>query len=106
MENELWINRPIDEVVLHYAQNAQKAGLDGVVCSPLEAGKVHGSLRRTSFLTVTPGVRFADDAKGDQSARNDACFRPQQIRFGLHCCSGGPLPLLRILLAAYRPLRA
>ena len=65
MENDLLIKEPIDRVVMHYAQNAKKAGLDGVVCSPLEAGKVH-ELCGNGFLTVTPGVRFADGDKGDQ----------------------------------------
>jgi orotidine-5'-phosphate decarboxylase len=65
MENDLWIREPIDEVVMHYAENAKKAGLDGVVCSPLEAGKVHARCG-ADFLTVTPGVRFADGDIGDQ----------------------------------------
>ena len=65
MERDLLIHAPIDEVVLHYAENAKKAGLDGVVCSPLEAGKVHEACGR-EFLTVTPGVRFADGEIGDQ----------------------------------------
>ncbi len=65
MENDLLIHQPIDQVVLHYAQNAKKAGLDGVVCSPLEAGKVHEACGK-DFLTVTPGVRFADGDVGDQ----------------------------------------
>lgn len=65
MRKDLWIEKPIDEVVMHYAENAKLAGLDGVVCSPLEAGKVHG-LCGENFLTVTPGVRFADGDKGDQ----------------------------------------
>ncbi len=65
MEKDLLINAPIDKVVMHYAKNAAKAGLDGVVCSPLEAGKVHEVCGK-SFLTVTPGVRFADGEKGDQ----------------------------------------
>ncbi len=65
MENDLLIHQPIDEVVLHYAKNAKKAGLDGVVCSPLEAGKVHDACGK-DFLTVTPGVRFADGDIGDQ----------------------------------------
>ena len=65
MENDLLIKEPIDKVVMHYASNAAKAGLDGVVCSPLEAGKVHG-ICGENFLAVTPGVRFADDDKGDQ----------------------------------------
>ena len=65
MEDDLLIHAPIDQVVLHYAQNARRAGLDGVVCSPLEAGKVHAACG-DSFLTVTPGVRFADGDVGDQ----------------------------------------
>ena len=65
MENDLLINKPIDEVVMHYAYNAKKAGLDGVVCSPLEAKKVHDKCGK-EFLTVTPGGRFADGELGDQ----------------------------------------
>ena len=65
MEEELLIEKPLDEVVMAYAANAAAAGLDGVVCSPLEAGKVHERCGET-FLTVTPGVRFADGEVGDQ----------------------------------------
>ena len=65
MENDLLIKEPIDEVVMHYAETAKNAGLDGVVCSPLEAGKVHARCGE-KFLTVTPGVRFADGDVGDQ----------------------------------------
>ena len=65
MENDLLIKEPIDKVVMHYAANAKKAGLDGVVCSPLEAGKVHETCGN-DFLTITPGVRFADGDIGDQ----------------------------------------
>ena len=65
MRSELLIGRPLDEVVMCYARNAAQAGLDGVVCSPLEAGKVHEKCGE-SFLTVTPGVRFADGDAGDQ----------------------------------------
>lgn len=65
MKNELLINAPIDQTVMHYASNAKKAGLDGVVCSPLEAGKVHDTCGK-DFVTVTPGVRFADGDIGDQ----------------------------------------
>ena len=65
MENDLWIREPIDRVVMHYAENARRAGLDGVVCSPLEAGKVH-EICGADFLTVPPGVRFADGEIGDQ----------------------------------------
>ena len=65
MERDLWIEKPLDQVVMHYAENARKAGLDGVVCSPLEAEKVHAVCGR-DFLTVTPGIRFADAAADDQ----------------------------------------
>ena len=65
MQNDLLIDRPLDEVVMHYAANTKIAGLDGVVCSPLEAGKVKDVCGK-DFLTVTPGVRFADGDKGDQ----------------------------------------
>ena len=65
MENELKIKGELPEVVMSYAKNAKDAGLDGVVCSPLEASKVH-EVCGEGFLTVTPGIRFADDAKGDQ----------------------------------------
>lgn len=65
MERDLMIHAPIDEVVMHYAKTARAAGLDGVVCSPLEAGKVHAACG-ADFLTVTPGVRFADGEVGDQ----------------------------------------
>ncbi len=66
MEEDLLIKEPIDKVVMHYASNAAKAGLDGVVCSPLESGKVH-EICGKNFMTVTPGVRFADGDIGDQS---------------------------------------
>ncbi len=65
MENDLLIKEPIDKVVMHYALTAKNAGLDGVVCSPLEAQKVHNTCGK-EFLTVTPGVRFADGDIGDQ----------------------------------------
>ena len=65
LEKDLLIGRPMEEVVMHYALNARKAGLDGVVCSPLEAGRVHGVCGK-DFLTVTPGVRFAENDTGDQ----------------------------------------
>ena len=65
MESDLLIKEPLDKVVMHYASNAKLAGLDGVVCSPLEAGKVHDTCGK-EFITVTPGVRFADGDIGDQ----------------------------------------
>ena len=65
MRRELLIDRPLDQVVMSYASTAKEAGLDGVVCSPLEAGKVHQTCGE-GFVTVTPGVRFADGDVGDQ----------------------------------------
>ena len=65
MRSDLLIKEPIDKVVMHYAKCAKNSGLDGVVCSPLEAGKVH-EVCGSDFITVTPGVRFADGDKGDQ----------------------------------------
>ena len=65
MKSDLLINEPIDKVVMHYASCAKVAGLDGIVCSPLEAGKVHDTCGK-DFVTVTPGVRFADGDIGDQ----------------------------------------
>jgi orotidine-5'-phosphate decarboxylase len=65
MKTDLLINEDMDKVVMHYAHNAKLAGLDGVVCSPVEAGKVH-SVCGADFITVTPGVRFADGDRGDQ----------------------------------------
>ena len=65
MRDELLIDRPLDQVVMAYAKNAAEAGLDGVVCSPLEAGKVH-QVCGEGFLTVTPGIRFAGSDAGDQ----------------------------------------
>ena len=65
MRDELWIDHPMDETVLHYTELAKRAGLDGVVCSPLEAGKVHQRCG-SGFLTVTPGVRPAGGDVGDQ----------------------------------------
>lgn len=66
MRSDLLIEKPMEDVVMHYALNAKKAGLDGVVCSPLEAAAVH-SVCGKEFYTVTPGIRFADGDKGDQS---------------------------------------
>lgn len=65
LSKELLIEEPMERVVMHYAMNAKRAGLDGVVCSPLEVGKVHEACGR-SFLTVTPGIRFSDGDVGDQ----------------------------------------
>ena len=65
LHRDLLIPQPMEDVVLHYAENARRAGLDGVVCSPLEAAGVHARCG-ADFLTVTPGVRFADSEQGDQ----------------------------------------
>jgi len=65
LERDILIKEPIDQVVMHYAMTAKNAGLDGIVCSPLEAGKVHDTCGK-EFLTITPGVRFADGDVGDQ----------------------------------------
>lgn len=65
MQKELLIPGELDQVVIQYAKNAAEAGLDGVVCSPLESGKIHEACG-SGFLTVTPGVRFDDASKGDQ----------------------------------------
>ena len=65
MEADLLIDKPLDQVVMHYARCAAEAGLAGVVCSPLEAGKVHEVCGK-DFVTVTPGVRFAGGDVGDQ----------------------------------------
>ncbi|MBQ8344422.1 MAG: orotidine-5'-phosphate decarboxylase [Clostridia bacterium] len=65
MRDDLLINEPMDKVVMHYAMNDKKSGLAGIVCSPLEAEKVHAACGK-DFVTVTPGVRFADGDKGDQ----------------------------------------
>ena len=65
LREELWIDHPMDETVMHYAELARAAGLDGVVCSPREAAKVHGACGE-NFLTVTPGVRFAGGELCDQ----------------------------------------
>ena len=68
MEEELLIKEPITDVVMHYAENAKDAGLDGIVCSPLEAQAVHGACGE-HFLTVTPGIRFPESAGGDDQKR-------------------------------------
>lgn len=65
MQNELLVNASINDTIVKYAQNAKEAGLDGVVCSPLEAGMVKDACSK-DFITVTPGVRFADGEVGDQ----------------------------------------
>ncbi len=99
MENDLLIHEPIDEVVMKYAKNAKDAGLDGVVCSPLEAGKVHERCGE-SFLTITPGVRFADGDIGDQKR----VMTPAQAReIGSdYIVVGRPITQAEDPVAAYR----
>jgi orotidine-5'-phosphate decarboxylase len=65
LKDELLIHSSLNDTVIHYAENAKNSGLNGVVCSPLEAGKIHEHLGG-DFLTVTPGIRFSDDTLGDQ----------------------------------------
>lgn len=70
MQEELWIDQPMDVTIAHYAENAKKAGLDGVVCSPLEASAVKAVCGK-EFLAITPGIRFADSAADDQKRITD-----------------------------------
>ena len=99
MREELLIDRPINEVIVQYAQNAKAAGLDGVVCSPLEAGMVKQSCG-SEFVTVTPGVRFADGDVGDQ-VRVTTPARASEI--GTDCIVvGRPITAAADPLAAYR----
>ena len=99
MQKELLIERPINEVIVQYAQNAKAAGLDGVVCSPLEAGMVKQACGR-DFITVTPGVRFADGDAGDQ-VRVTTPARASEI--GTDCIVvGRPITAAADPLAAYR----
>ena len=99
LEEDLMIHAPMAEVVMHYAENAKKAGLDGVVCSPLEAGVVHDRCGK-DFLTVTPGVRFADGEVGDQKR----VMTPKQAReIGSdYIVVGRPITAAPDPVAAYR----
>ncbi len=99
MKQELLIDAPMEKTVMHYAQNAKAAGLDGVVCSPLEAGRVHEACGR-DFLTVTPGVRFADGDKGDQVR----VMTPAQAREigSEYIVVGRPITAAEDPVAAYR----
>ena len=99
MENELLITRPLEEVVMQYAANARAAGLDGVVCSPLEAGRVH-EVCGEGFLTVTPGIRFADGASGDQQ-RVTTPARAREIGSD-YIVVGRPITAAEDPVAAYR----
>ena len=98
MERDLLIKEPIDKVVMHYAETAKNAGLDGVVCSPLEAQKVHDICGK-KFLTVTPGVRFADGDIGDQKR----VMTPEQAKkFGSdYLVVGRPITAAPDPVAAY-----
>ena len=98
MERDLLIKEPIDKVVMHYAETAKNAGLDGVVCSPLEAQKVH-DICGEKFLTVTPGVRFADGDIGDQKR----VMTPEQAKkFGSdYIVVGRPITAAPDPVAAY-----
>ena len=99
MEKDLLIEKPLEEVVDHYAANAKKAGLDGVVCSPLEASKVHETCGE-NFLTVTPGVRFADGDAGDQ-VRITTPARAKEIGSD-YIVVGRPITQAEDPVAAYR----
>lgn len=99
MERDLLIEKPIGEVILHYAENAKIAGLDGVVCSPLEAGLVHERCG-AGFLTVTPGVRFADGDVGDQ-ARVTTPARARELGSDF-IVVGRPITAAADPVAAYR----
>ena len=99
MREELLIDRPLDQVVMAYAKNAADAGLDGVVCSPLETAKVHEVCGK-SFLTVTPGVRFADGDVGDQ-VRVTTPARAKEIGSD-YIVVGRPITRAADPVAAYR----
>ena len=99
MTDELLIDRPLEDVVMHYAENAKKSGLDGVVCSPLEASAVHQICGR-QFLTVTPGVRFAGGDAGDQ-ARITTPSRAKKIGSD-YIVVGRPITQAEDPVAAYK----
>jgi len=99
MTDDLLIEKPLDQVVMHYAKCAADSGLDGVVCSPLEAGKVHDTCGK-SFVTVTPGVRFADGDVGDQ-VRVTTPARAKEIGSD-YIVVGRPITQAADPVAAYR----
>ena len=103
MEEDLLIERPLDEVVMHYARRAAQAGLAGVVCSPLEAGKVHEACGQ-EFVTVTPGVRFADGDVGDQ-VRVPTPARARELGSD-YIVVGRPITQAEDPVAAYRQCAA
>lgn len=99
MQKDLLINATINETILHYAKNAKEAGLAGVVCSPLEAGMVKAALGK-DFVTVTPGIRFADSAKDDQ-VRITTPARAREIGTD-YIVVGRPITQAEDPVAAYR----
>ena len=99
MEEEIGIHRPLEEVVIDYAQNARLAGLDGVVCSPLEAGRIHETCTK-DFLTITPGIRFAD-AKADDQVRITTPAKAREIGSD-YIVVGRPITQAEDPVAAYR----
>ncbi len=103
MERELLIRESLESVVLQYAQNARRAGLDGVVCSPLEAGRVHEACG-ADFLTVTPGVRFADAGQDDQK-RVTTPARARELGSD-YIVVGRPITAAEDPVAAYHRCRA
>ena len=103
MEEDLLIERPLDEVVMHYARRAAQAGLAGVVCSPLEAGKVHEACGQ-AFVTVTPGVRFAEGDVGDQ-VRVTTPARARELGSD-YIVVGRPITQAEDPVAAYRQCAA
>ena len=99
MEDEIGIHRPLEEVVIDYAKNARLAGLDGVVCSPLEASRIHETCTK-DFLTVTPGIRFAD-AKADDQVRITTPAKAREIGSD-YIVVGRPITQAEDAVAAYR----
>ena len=99
MEEEIGIHAPLENVVIDYAKNARLAGLDGVVCSPLEAGRIHETCTK-NFLTVTPGIRFAD-AKADDQVRITTPAKAREIGSD-YIVVGRPITQAEYPVAAYR----
>ncbi len=99
MRSDILIEKPLDEVVMHYAKCAKEAGLDGVVCSPLESKKVHDTCGN-DFVTVTPGVRFADGEIGDQ-VRVTTPEKAKEIGSD-YIVVGRPITQAKDVVAAYR----
>ncbi len=100
MREDLLIEKSLQETVMHYAKNARDSGLDGVVCSPLEAGDVHAACGE-SFLTITPGIRFADGASKDDQVRITTPARAREIGSD-YIVVGRPITQAADPVAAYR----